>query len=191
MKSTVVACIAVAGVSVLSACSGPDQTAAKPAAAAASARTAAAVDPDAQRLAALWTYYNPPTASAGQRSASIFSMDYVDTGGRIPSRVRLVFRDEASFRGSSYLVLEGGDFDCYRGCTVAVTVDEGSPKRMAARRPKTDEAIAMFIDDAYGLWRLTAGAKRVRIDFPVKRLGTRSASFEFGGLDRAKLWGVL
>ena len=187
MKTIVIASIVVAGVSALAGCGGPDRTPA--AAGAAQSKAEPAADPEKKRLAGLWSYYNPPTPSAGQRSASIFSMDYVDTDGRVPSRVRLVFRDEASFHGSSYLVLEGGDFNCYSGCKVQVTLDDGPPRPMAARRPKTDEAIAMFIDDAFGLWRATAGAKKVSIEFPVKLGGKRSASFEFAGLDRSKLWG--
>jgi hypothetical protein len=186
MKSIVIAIVVIAGASTLAGCGGPDRT---PAAGAAQAKAEPAADPEKARLAGLWTYYNPPTPAAGQKSASIFSMDYVDTGGQMPGRVRLVFRDEASFHGSSYLVLEGGDFNCYSGCKVQVTLDDGPPRQMAARRPKTDEAIAMFIDDAFGLWRATAGAKKVSIEFPVKRGGTRSASFEFAGLDRSKLWG--
>jgi hypothetical protein len=102
----------------------------------------------------------------------------------------LVFRDHPSWGRSAYLVLEGGDFDCYSGCTVQVKVDSDPPKPMAARRPKTDEATAMFIDDAHALFRLTAGArKRVTIDFPVKAGGTRSASFEVAGLVPSKITG--
>jgi hypothetical protein len=60
---------------------------------------------------------------------------------------------------------------------------------MAGRRPKTDEAIAMFINDEAALWKLTAGAKRLSIEFPVRAGGTRTATFEVGGLDRAKMPG--
>ena len=45
----------------------------------------------------------------------------------------------------------------------------------------------MFIEDERALWRLTGDAKVVRIEFPVKPTGTRTAEFEVGGLDRAKL----
>ena len=63
---------------------------------------------------------------------------------------------------------------------------------MAARRPKTDEAIAMFINDAQVLWRLTAGATRISIEFPVKAGGTRTATFDVAGLDDSKMpgWGA-
>jgi hypothetical protein len=60
---------------------------------------------------------------------------------------------------------------------------------MAAHRPKTDEAIAMFIDDARAFYRLTTDAKSVSIEFPVKAGGRRTASFEVAGLDRSKLPG--
>jgi hypothetical protein len=84
-------------------------------------------------------------------------------------------------------VLQAGDFNCYAGCKVKVTVDDAAPKAMAASRPKTDEAIAMFIEDERALWRLARDAKVIRIEFPVKPKGTRTAVFEVGGLDQAKL----
>ena len=86
-------------------------------------------------------------------------------------------------------MLQAGDFNCYGSCTVTVTVDDATPKRMAARRPPTDEAIAMFINDARALWRLTAGAKRLSVEFPVKAGGTRTVSFDVAGLDRSKMPG--
>ncbi|MEO6264546.1 MAG: hypothetical protein ABIO58_06275, partial [Luteimonas sp.] len=54
-------------------------------------------------------------------------------------------------------------------------------------RPKTDEAIAMFIEDERALWRMTKEAKVIAIQFPVKGGGTRTAAFEVGGLDRNRL----
>ena len=71
-------------------------------------------------------------------------------------------------------MLQSGDFQCYPGCRVAVTIDDEAPKRMAAKRPKTDEAIAMFINDAPALWRLIDGAKRLSIEFPVRAGGVRN-----------------
>jgi hypothetical protein len=176
MKSMLIASVVMAGASALSACD----------------RAAPPVNrrAEAERLAALWTYYDAPVANGRQRSATIYSTEEIDTGGQAPQRVRLVFRDHPAWGRSSYLVLDGGDFDCYIGCTVQVKVDNDPPKPMAARRPTTDEAIAMFIDDAHALFRLTAGArKRVSIDFPVKAGGTRSASFEVAGLDPSKITG--
>jgi hypothetical protein len=83
--------------------------------------------------------------------------------------------------------MEAGDFDCYGACRVAVTVDDAAPVRMAANRPDTDEAIAMFIDDERALWRMLDGAKTLSVAYPVKAGGTRTALFEVGGLDRGKL----
>ena len=87
-------------------------------------------------------------------------------------------------------MLQAGDFDCYGGCKVKVTVDDAAPKAMAASRPKTDEAIAMFIEDERALWRLARDAKVMTIEFPVKAGGTRTAVFEVGGLDRSQIAGV-
>jgi hypothetical protein len=150
---------------------------------------AASARREAERLAALWTYSDTPAGKGRQLSTYIFSTEMIDTDGKTPNRVQFVFRDHAEWGRSSYLVLQGGDFDCYSGCRVQVKVDDGPAKPMAARRPKTDEAIAMFINDEAALWKLTAGARRLSIEFPVRAGGTRTAAFEVSGLDRTKMPG--
>ena len=65
----------------------------------------------------------------------------------------------------------------------------GGPKTMAGLRPKTDDAIAMFINDQRALWRMTRKAKTIAVEFPVKAGGTRTAVFEVAGLDGSKLPG--
>ena len=139
------------------------------------------------RTAALWSYNAEPVKGGTQLSASIYAKGDVDVDGSGAKPVRLIFRDHPSWGKSSYLVLQAGDFNCYAGCKVKVTVDDAAPKAMAASRPKTDEAIAMFIEDERALWRLTGDAKVITIEFPVKPAGTRTAVFDVGGLDRAKL----
>ncbi len=151
------------------------------------AKTKAQAAREQRRLAGLWAYGAEPVAKGTQLSAAIYSKDVVDTGGDRPARVRLIFRDHPEWGRSSYLTLEGGDFDCYGGCKVNVTVDDGAARPMAASRPKTDEAIAMFIEDERALWRMTKSAKTVVVEFPVKAGGTRTAVFEVGGLDPARL----
>lgn len=141
----------------------------------------------AQRLLDLWTYTSVPVDKGRQASAMIYSSNSVDTDGTGEKGVQLVFRDHPAWGRSSYLVLQGGDFNCYGGCTVAVKVDDAPAKRMAARRPPTDEAIAMFINDWRELWRLTDGAKRISIEFPVKAGGTRTAEYDVAGLNRSRM----
>jgi hypothetical protein len=159
----------------------------------AAADTAARAEADARRertrLADLWTYTTVPAGKGQQITASIKSINDVDADEKTPKYVLLVFRDHPSWGRSSYLVLQNGDFNCYGHCTVKVAADAAAAKPMAAHRPKTDEAIAMFIDDARAFYRLTAEAKQISIDFPVKAGGTRTASFEVAGLDRSKLPG--
>ena len=138
------------------------------------------------RLRALWSYQSEPVKGGNQLSASIFASQPVDTGGGA-RQVRLIFRDHPDWGRSSYLTLEAGDFDCYGGCKVQVTVDDAAPRAMAASRPDTDEAIAMFIEDERALWRLAKDAQVLRIEFPVKAGGKRVAEFETGGLDPARL----
>ncbi|AOH35363.2 hypothetical protein BGP89_02490 [Luteimonas sp. JM171] len=145
---------------------------------------------EADRTARLWTYNVQEVKGGQQRSAQIHSKDPVDTGAG-SDRVQLIFRDHPDWGRSSYLVLGGGDFAraCYSACQVTVTIDGGEPRRMAANRPDTDEAIAMFIDDHRALWRAIDGAKLLAIEFPVEAGGTRRAEFEVGGLERSRMHG--
>jgi hypothetical protein len=142
------------------------------------------------RMAALWSYDREPVQGGGtQLSASIYAKDDVDVDGSGAKPVRLIFRDHPAWGKSSYLVLQAGDFACYGGCKVKVSLDGQPPKAMVASRPKTDEAIAMFIEDERALWRMTRDVKRMQIEFPVKAGGTRTAVFEVGGLDHSQLPG--
>lgn len=140
-----------------------------------------------RRTAALWTYQTQPVKGGEQLSASIYAKDYVDTDGSGAKPVQLIFRDHPDWGRSSYLVLQAGDFKCYGGCKVKLKVDDAAPKPVDASRPKTDEAIAMFIEDEKMLWKTVKGAKVIAIEFPVKAGGTRTAVFEVAGLDSSKL----
>ncbi|AKC88231.1 hypothetical protein [Pseudoxanthomonas suwonensis] len=142
-----------------------------------------------RRLAALWNYARVAAGKGEQRTAAILSAEPVDTGGSAPATVQLVIRDHPEWKRSAYLVLQGGDFNCYGGCKVRVTFDDAAPKSMSAWRPKTDEAIAMFIEDYRGLWRQMRQAQRLQVEFPVKAGGTRTATFEVGGLDGSQMPG--
>lgn len=156
------------------------------------AQAKAAAAREDRRLAGLWTYLNSPVNGGPvkggvQLSASIYSKDPVDVDGSGARPVQLIFRDHPEWGRSSYLVLEKGDFDCYGGCKVKLKVDDAAPKPVDASRPKTDEAIAMFIEDEKMLWRTVKGAKRIEIEFPVRAGGTRTAVYEVAGLDSGKL----
>lgn len=153
------------------------------------AREQAAARRETERLAALWTYQETAPGKMHQVTAAIRSANDVDVDGTGAKPVRLIFRDHDSWGRSSYLVLEAGDFDCYTRCTVQVTVDDAPPKPMAGRRPPTDEAIAMFVNDWQELWDRTRGATRIQIEFPVKAGGTRTARFDVAGLDGSKMPG--
>ena len=140
-----------------------------------------------RRLAALWSYGDEPVGKNGhQLSAAIYSQEPVDTDGSGANPVRLIFRDHPSWGRSAYLVLEKGDFDCYQGCKLKVVAD-GRTLTLPGSRPKTDEAIAMFIDDHKSLWKLAKTSKQLSIEFPTKQVGKRSAEFEVGGLESSKL----
>ena len=199
MSSYFARIVLVVAISGLAACGESEAQRAAQAAAAAEAAAKAAADAkvreerlaalEVERLAALWTYHAMPVGNGQQMTALINSTGNVDTDGAGPKIVQLVFRDHPSWGKSSYLVLQGGDFNCYPSCTVQVTVDDAAPKGMASRRPRTDEASAMFINDGQGLWRMTDGAKRISVEFPVTAGGTRTAVFDVGGLDRSKMPG--
>lgn len=151
------------------------------------AKAKAEAERERRRLAGLWDYQRQPVKGGDQLSAAIYSKQRVDTGGGTSYPVRLIFRDHPEWGRSSYLVLENGDFDCYGGCKVQVTLDDRKPRAMAASRPRTDEAIAMFIEDERALWRMTRDVKTMTIEFPVKAGNRRAAVFEVGGLDRDRL----
>lgn len=153
------------------------------------AKANAAAEAERRRMTALWAYQTEPVRGGNQASASIYAKDRIDTDGSGARQVRLIFRDHPQWGRSSYLVLERGDFACRGGCRVQVAADGAAPKAMAASRPKTDEAIAMFIEDERALWRTARGAQRLSIAFPVQAGGTRTAVFEVGGLDGTKLPG--
>ena len=140
-----------------------------------------------RRLGALWNYARVAAGKGEQRSAAIFSREPVDTGGAAPATVQLVIRDHPEWKRSAYLVLEGGDFDCYGGCKVKVKSDDAAARPMSAWRPKTDEAIAMFVDDHKALWKLAKTGKQLSIEFPTKAVGKRTAQFEVSGLQSEKL----
>lgn len=134
-----------------------------------------------QRLEALWSYGDVPAPGGRQLSASIYAQHEVDVDGSGEKPVQLIFRDHPEWGRSSYLVLKAGDFDCYKGCKLKVTLD-GKTVTLPGTRPKTDEAIAMFIDDHKQLWKLAKTGKQLTIEFPTKQVGKRSATFEVGGL---------
>src|SRR5690606_8993497 len=140
-----------------------------------------------QRLASLWLYQSQAVGKGEQRTALIESEETADGGAGAPAPVKLIFRDHPDWGRSSYLVLQGGDFDCYGSCKVEVVVDEQAPKAMSAYRPKTDEAIAMFINDDRALWRMAGDAEVLSVEFPVKTGGTRTATFEVAGLDPTRM----
>ncbi|HEL4833766.1 hypothetical protein R1L06_02520 [Stenotrophomonas sp. C4297] len=142
---------------------------------------------DLRRMQALWQYNQIPVGNKGnQVSAQIYSKERVDVDGSGAKPVQLVFRDHPEWKRHAYLVLQAGDFRCPQ-CTVKVTVDDGKPISMAAWRPKTDEAIALFITDQKALWKLARKGKSISIEFPVKAGGTRTAVFETGGVDASRM----
>ena len=142
---------------------------------------------EARRVGALWSYQAESVKGGEQLSAAIYSKEPADTDGSGANPVRLIFRDHPTWGTSSYLVLQAGDFACRGGCRVKVAIDDAAPGSMAALRPDTDEAIAMFINDERALWQRIDGAKTLTVEFPVKPQGTRKASFEVAGLDRSRL----
>jgi hypothetical protein len=144
---------------------------------------------EAERLAAAWRYQQATIGGGAQVTAAIFAAEDVDTDGQGARAVQLVFRDHEKWGRSAYLVLEAGDFACRPRCTVQVSADDREPQALAAWRPETDDAIAMFIEGTAVFWRLTADAARLTIAFPVTAGGTRTATFDVAGLDESKMPG--
>ncbi len=150
-------------------------------------RAKAEAEAQQQRLAALWDYGDELVKPNGhQLSAAIYSQEPVDTDGGGAHPIRLIFRDHPSWGRSAYLVLQAGDFDCYSGCKLKVTLD-GKVVSLPGSRPKTDEAIAMFVDDHKALWKLAKTGTQLSIEFPTTAVGKRTAQFEVSGLQSEKL----
>ncbi|MGB3394701.1 MAG: hypothetical protein WA956_00505 [Stenotrophomonas sp.] len=154
-------------------------------------REKAAAARELRRMQALWGYNQVAAGKGVQRSAMIQGKARVDVDGSGAKVVQLVFRDHPQWKRHAYLVLQAGDFAkaCYRACQVKVAVDGAAPRMMAAHRPDTDEAIAMFIDDNRALWKQARNAKAIEIEFPVQAGGSRSVVFETGGLDGSQMPG--
>jgi hypothetical protein len=144
-----------------------------------------------RRMAALWAYAQVSADGGTQRSAMLYSKEPVDVDGSGAKPVQLVFRDHPTWKRSSYLVLQASDFAkaCYSRCQVSVVADGAAARRMAAHRPDTDEATAMFIDDNKALWRLVRKTTLLEVEFMVKDGSTRKAVFETGGLDGSQMPG--
>lgn len=152
------------------------------------AKVKAAAAREEARLANLWSYSSEAVKGGRQLASTIFSKDGVDTDGTGAKPVQLVFRDRPGWGRSAYLVLKGGDFDCYSGCKLKLTLD-GKVRTMDGSRPDTDEAIAMFIKNEKQLYKALDGVKELQVEFPVKKFGSKTAVFEVGGLDRSRLPG--
>lgn len=195
-STTALAAALLCAVTVLSACGDRGPTLAERAAAAKAAQDAADARAreetkarlETQRLAALWRYQDADVGGR-QKTAAIVATDDIDVDGRGPRPVQLVFRDHVKWGRSGYLVLQAGDFACRPRCTVGVAVDDHAPEKMAAWRPDTDEAIALFVTDAATLWRLAGDGSRLSIEFPVTAGGTRTATFDVVSLDETKMPG--
>lgn len=140
-----------------------------------------------RRLQALWHYNQVAAGSGLQQSAAIYAKTPLDVDGSGAKAVQLVFRDHPQWKQHAYLVLQAGDFRCAGGCQVKVRIDDGPVRAMAAWRPDTDEAIAMFITDHKRLWKNAAQAGQLSIEFPVRAGGTRTAVFETKGVDVSRL----
>lgn len=154
-------------------------------------KTKAEAQREQERLSSLWNYAQVAIGKGVQRSAMIYSKQPLDVDGSGPRTVQLVFRDHPQWGRSAYLVLQVGDFAkaCYGSCSVTVVADGAAPKKMSANRPKTDEAIAMFIDDDKALWKLVRKSKAIEVEFQTRDVGPRKALFEVGGLDGKQMPG--
>ncbi len=150
-------------------------------------RTRAQQADEAERLAGLWSYSTVPAGRGEQRAAMITAQSAVATGAGA-GMLQLVFRDHPVWGRNAYLVLDRGGFACTARCRVQVAVDGAAARTLTAYKPTSHEAIALFIEDSAGLWRMARAAKTLVITFPTTA-GPRSGTFETGGLRAAALPG--
>jgi hypothetical protein len=140
----------------------------------------------------LWGYTETPEAGGKQHTAAIVSLAPLTTAakkGGSPLYVRLVLRQHPKWGQSVYLtlMLNGAVFDCSKGCkTLAVSFDGAPAEHMKATIPPTGEP-SLFIDDDKGFIAKLEKAQKVAITINVKDLGEKTAEFEVGGYDPAKM----
>jgi hypothetical protein len=142
------------------------------------------------RLKHLWGYTETPEAGGKQHTAAIVSQAPLTASKKgSPLYLRLVLRQHPKWGQSVYLnlMLPGAVFDCSKGCkTLAVSFDGAPAERMKATIPPTGEP-SLFIDDDKGFIAKLEKAQKVAITINVKDVGEKTAEFEVGGYDPAKM----
>lgn len=138
-----------------------------------------------RRLAGLWTYHVQPVDQGEQRSGFLYAGVPSPAVQAEPPRVRLVLRKHPDWGTSVYLLLDTGEFDCPKGCTVGIAFDGDEPKRYAATKPK-ENLQALFVDDDAAFLQAMQQAKTVVIGVASGGRPLQLA-FEVGGYDPARL----
>lgn len=134
---------------------------------------------ETRRLVALWTYHAQPLAKGEQRSGFIYA--------KAPAspRVRLVLRKHPEWGQSVYLLIDAGEFDCPKGCSVGIAFDDGAVKKFAATKPK-ENLQALFVEDDKAFLKAMRQAKTVTIE-AVSAGKPLQPTFEVAGYDPARL----
>ena len=140
---------------------------------------------DKRRLEKLW-FYNVELMEGGGDGVVVSAAIYASNdANKDNSPVRLVLRRHPKWGRSVYLVLDHGEFDCAKGCKVAIKFDDTAAQMFSATKSDLNKQ-AMFIDDEQTIREKLDSIRVVTIDVSVGGK-PRTLSFEVGGFDRVQL----
>jgi ribosomal protein L12E/L44/L45/RPP1/RPP2 len=140
---------------------------------------------DKRRLEKLWSYNVELMEGGGDgvvHSAAIYATRDANNGN---APVRLVLRRHPKWGRSVYLVLDRGEFDCAKGCKVAIKFDDTAAQMFSATKSDINRQ-AIFIDDEQTIREKLESIRVITIDASVGGK-PRTLSFEVGGFDRVQL----
>jgi ribosomal protein L12E/L44/L45/RPP1/RPP2 len=140
---------------------------------------------DKRRLEKLWSYNIELMEGGGDgvvHSAAIYA---TRDANKDNAPVRLVLRTHPKWGRSVYLVLDKGEFDCAKGCKVAIKFDDTAPQMFSSTKSDLNKQ-AMFIDDEKTIREKLDNIRVITIDVSIGGK-PRTLSFEVGGFDRVQL----
>ncbi len=140
---------------------------------------------DKRRLEKLWFYNVEPMEGGGDGVVQSAATYATRDANKDNAPVRLVLRRHPKWGRSVYLVLDRGEFDCAKGCKVAIKFDDSAAQMFSATKSDLNKQ-AMFIDDEQTIRDKLESIRVITIDVSIGGK-PRTLSFEVGGFDRVQL----
>ena len=140
---------------------------------------------DKRRLEKLWSYNVEPMEGGGDGVVQTAALYATRDANKDNAPVRLVLRRHPKWGRSVYLVLDRGEFECAKGCKVAIKFDDTVAQMFSSTKSDLNRQ-AMFIDDEQAIRDKLDGIRVITIDVSIGGK-PRTLSFEVGGFDRVQL----